>query len=344
MGQSIGVAVVGYGYWGTNCVRVFSELPQARLLGVCDLDAQRLAMVRQRFPTVETTSHLETLLMDPRVEALVVATPATSHYWVSRAGLEQGKHVLVEKPLATNVQDARTLAALSQKTGRVLMVGHTFLYNPAVWKMKECIESPAFGRAYYLRATRTNLGPIRQDVNVLWDLAPHDVSIFNYLLGAEPEAVWAMGARLLRTCREDVGFIHLRYPGDILGSIHVSWVEPQKVREVVAVGSQQRIVFDDLNPQERIRIFEKGVSPSETEVNSFGEFHLLVRDGAIISPKVEVSEPLKNQCRHFLECVAQGRRPLTDAENGLQVVRVMAAADASMSRGGVQVSPDDVSF
>jgi len=343
MDGRIGVAIVGCGYWGVNYVRVFSELPEARVLWACDRDPQRLDVVRQRFPTVGLASDLDVVLGDPGVSALVVATPATDHYPVSRAGLEAGKHLLVEKPLATTVEDAQNLVALSQEAGRTLMVGHTFLYNAGIRKMKECIESPDFGQVYYLRATRTNLGPIRQDVNALWDLAPHDVSIFNYLLGSEPEAVWALGSRLLRNRREDAGFIHLGYPGGVIGAIHVSWVEPQKVREVVAVGSQQRVVFDDLNPQERIRVFEKGVSPAETEVDSFGEFHLLIRDGAIVSPRVEVSEPLKNQCRHFLECVAEGKTPLTDGQNGLSVVRVMVAADASMWRDGARVQVAEVS-
>lgn len=334
MERRMGIAVVGCGYWGINYVRVFGELPEARVLWACDADPRRLQVVRQRFPTVGLTGDLQMVLDDPAVDALVVATPATTHASVGLAALTAGKHILMEKPLATSVEDAQSLIAAAQAAHRLLMVGHTFLYNPGVWKLKECLRSPDFGRTYYLRATRTNLGPIRQDVNVFWDLAPHDVAIMNYLLECDPEAVQAVGVRFLNAQREDAGYLHLWYPGGILGSIHVSWVEPKKVREVVAVGSRQRVVFDDLNTQEPVRVFEKGVSPAEVDVDSFGEFRLLVRDGDIVSPKVEPSEPLKNQCRHFLECVAEGKRPQTDGEEGLRVVRVMEAADRSLQRGG----------
>ena len=188
-----------------------------------------------------------------------------------------------------------------------------------------------------MHSTRTNLGPIRNDVNAIWDLAPHDVSIFDYLLEAQPLWVSAVGSRLLGNSKEDVGFITLAYPGDVIGNIHVSWADPNKVREVVAVGSRRRIVFDDLNNLERVRIFEKGVSPSMVEADSFGEFRFLVRDGDIISPKIEPSEPLKNQCSHFLDCIEKGMRPLTDGQNGLEVVRVMEAVQESLRQRGAPV-------
>ena len=333
-----GVAVVGCGYWGVNYVRVFTELPEAVVLWACDSDPRRLNGIQQRFPTVGLTADIHVVLQDPNVTAVVVATPATTHFEVTRQCLERGKHVLVEKPLTTTVEDGEGLVALDRQHDQVLMVGHTFLYNAGLQKMKACIDSPAFGQVYYLRSTRTNLGPIRHDVNALWDLAPHDVAIFNYLLDAEPEAVWATGSSVLRGDKEDVGYIHLRYPNDVVGTIHVSWVEPHKVREVVVVGSQQRVVFDDVSPQEKIRIWEKGVSPSETEVDSYGEYQLLIRDGDIISPRVQPSEPLKNQCRHFLECARDGKSPRTDAGDGLAVVRVMCAVDLSLRQGGAHIS------
>jgi predicted dehydrogenase len=239
--------------------------------------------------------------------------------------------------VTTNAADAEALTTLAETKGVTLMVGHTFLYNPGVQKLKDYIDQGQMGRVYYLYARRTNLGPIRHDVNALWDLAPHDISIFNYLLDSVPEWVSAVGARVLRNGREDVGFISLGYRDGIVGHIHVSWAEPNKVREVVVVGSDRRIVFDDMNPLERVRVFDKGVAPVMAEPASYGEYQFLMRDGDIVSPRVEVSEPLRNQCSHFLECVKGDRRPLTGGQQGYDVVRVMEAIDRSIERQGAPV-------
>jgi predicted dehydrogenase len=332
------VAVVGCGVWGMNYLRVFSELPDSVVVGACDQSDERLALVHKRFPSVRLFGVLQQVLYDPEIEAVVIATPATTHYEIARECLRHGKHVLVEKPITTRVEEGEELIELAEAGKLVLMVGHTFLYNSGIRKVKECMVQEEFGRVYYLHATRTNLGPIRQDVNAIWDLASHDVSIFNFLLDSQPLWVSATGARLLNNCREDVGFITLGYPDSILGNVHVSWADPNKVREVVVVGSNRRIVFDDMNNLERVKIFEKGVTPSETEVDSFGEFKLLVRDGDIVSPKVDASEPLTNQGTHFLECIERGKRPLTDGRNGVDVVRVMQAVEKSLAAGGSPVA------
>jgi len=335
--NTIGIGMIGCGYWGMNYVRVFSELPNSQILKACDLSEERLNRVRQRFPWVETCHAPRQLLDDPRIGAVVVATPSSTHYRIVKACLLRGKHVLVEKPFVTELAGGEELVALAEERNRILMVAHTFLYNPGIRRMKECIWENDFGEIYYLHATRTNLGPIRKDVNALWDLVPHDVSIFGYLLEVEPTWVSAVGARSLGNSREDVGFVTLAYPNGVLGHIHTSWVDPNKVREAVVVGSRKRIVFNDLNSQERIRIFEKGVSPSPADVHGFGEFRLLTRDGDIVSPKVEASEPLKNQCAHFLDCVSQGLTPLSDGRNGLDVVRVLVAIEESVKRKGAPV-------
>jgi predicted dehydrogenase len=248
-----------------------------------------------------------------------------------------GKHVLVEKPLTTNVEDGEALVRAAEGQERVLMVGHTFLYNAGIRKVKELVSGDGFGKIYYLHATRTNMGPVRHDVNALWDLAAHDVAIFNYLLDAQPQWVSAVGSRVLGNGREDVGFATLNYPDSVIANVHISWIDPNKVREVVVVGSQRRIVFDDLNNLERVRIFEKGIAHSELEADNFGEFRLLVRDGDIISPRVEASEPLKNLGAHFLDCIVQGKRPLSDGQNGVDVVRAMSAIDKSLSQSGAPV-------
>jgi predicted dehydrogenase len=337
-GGTLGIAVVGCGYWGVNYLRVFGELPAAVRWAV-DASAERRDFVAGRYPQLRVADDYRAALRDPAIDAVIVATPATSHFAIVRDALSAGKHCLVEKPLTSDSGEARQLAELADDVGRALMVGHTFLFNAGIRRMKEVMSEPSFGQVYYLHATRTNLGPIREDINALWDLAPHDVAILNHLLDACPEQVSAVGSSCLgHDGHEDVAFATLRYPGGVLGNIHVSWADPNKVREVVAVGSEQRVVFDDLNNLERLRIFHKGVAYAQTDVGSFGEFRLLMRDGDIVSPRIEASEPLKNQCRHFLEAIRDGRRPVSDGWLGVDVVRVLEATQASMRRDGAPVN------
>jgi len=342
MADPIGIGIIGCGYWGMNYIRVFSELPQATVVAVGDLRADRLRLVKQRFPTVRTYQKCEQVLGNSEMEGVVVSTSATAHYAIVKECLLSRKHVLVEKPMTTDIEQAEELVALAEEMHVVLMVGHTFLYNAGIRTMKACIDDDDFGRVYYLHATRTNLGPIRRDVNAIWDLAPHDVSIFNYLLDCKPTWVSAVGARVLGNSREDVGFITLHYPDDIVGNIHVSWADPNKVREVIVVGSNRRICFDDLNTMEQVRIFQKGVISELAKTGSFDQFRLLVWDGDIIAPKIEASEPLKSQGAHFLDCIRTGTQPLTDGRNGLDVVEVMVAIQNSVARNGapVQVGPE----
>ncbi len=337
-----GIGIVGCGYWGINYVRVFNELPGARVAAVCDARRERLEEVGRRFPDVHLTTDLEELLSRENLDAVVVCTEATKHYGVALRCLAAGKHLLIEKPLTVHLGEAEELTLRAEQSGLTLMVGHTFLYNAAVRKIKDYLQQNP-GEVYYLCARRTNLGPVRRDVNALWDLATHDIVIFNYLLDCTPEWVSAVGARVLRNCREDVGFISLGYPGGVLGHIHVSWADPGKAREVEVVCSDKRIVFDDLNGLEQVRIFEKGIRPVPAETVGYGEYRLQIRDGDIISPKIEISEPLKNLCRHFLECMATGRQPLSSGWNGIEVLRVLSAADQSMELQGKRVEIDHVS-
>jgi predicted dehydrogenase len=327
------MGVVGCGYWGINYIRVFEEISGTTVTRVCDTRGERLALVKQRYPLINTHTTVQDLLNDNQLEAVVVATPATTHHTIVRQCLEAEKHVLSEKPLTVSTEQAQDLVDLAHQVDKVLMVGHTFLYNSGIQKMKELVDRKDFS-LYYLHATRTNLGPIRQDIDVVWDLAPHDISIFGYLLDAKLVQVSAVGGRLLGTDRYDVAFITLTYANGVIGNVHVSWADPNKVRTVVAVGNSQRIVFDDLNNLERLRVFEKGVEPSKQEADSFGEYRLLIRDGDIISPRIEPSEPLKNQGLHFLTCIEQGQVPLSDGASGRDVVRVMEAIDQSLHKNG----------
>jgi predicted dehydrogenase len=334
--NTVGVAIVGCGYWGMNYVRIFSELPDSRVVAVCDQRPDRLQEVARRFPGVYVTSQVDDAAAQPGVDAVIVCTEATTHYNITRRVLSAGKHILVEKPLTTSVVEAEELIGLAESKSVILMVGHTFVFNSGIQKVKEYMRR-GDGRVYYIHARRTNLGPIRRDVNALWDLAPHDIAIFNYLLDSTPEWVSAVGGKVLRNCREDVGFISLGYPGNILGHIHVSWADPDKAREVVVVKGDSRIVFNDLNGVEQVRVFEKGVSTVESEPLNYGEARFQIRDGDIISPRIEPSEPLKNECRHFLECVRLGQHPISGGIEGRDVVRVLEAVNRSIQRKGLQI-------
>ncbi len=333
MGE-IGIGIIGSGYWGINYVRILGELWENPRIVVCDQRPQRLDEVARRYPRAELCSDMDEVLRRRDIVAVVVCTPATTHYAVTLRCLTAGKHVLVEKPITTRAVEADELIGIASARGLTLRVGHTFIHNPGIQKVKSYIDTGEVGRIYYLYARRTNMGPIRSDVNALWDLAPHDIAVFNYLIGKSPEWVSAVGAKVLQNGREDVGFISMGYPDGIISHIHVSWSDPSKVRETVVVGSEKRIVFNDLNAQEPVRVYEKGVSIAPVEPSSYGEYHLQMRDGDIISPKVELGEPLKNQCRHFLQCVTQGCDPLTSARDGLEVVKAMEAIDRSLALYG----------
>ncbi|MFB3814504.1 MAG: Gfo/Idh/MocA family protein [Terriglobales bacterium] len=334
--SSVGIGVIGCGHWGMNYVRIFQELPNARLVAVCDQRRERLEEVLRRRPSMRVTDNASEVFADPAVDAVVICADASSHYHLVNSALLADKDVLVEKPMATVARDAAALTSIAETNHRVLMVGHTFIYNAGVRKLKEIIANNS-GQIYYLNACRTNLGPIRRDVNAVWDLATHDIAIFNYLLGLMPQWASAIGAKVLRNCREDVAFITLGYSGNILGHIQVSWADPNKARELAVVCSDKRIVFNDLNGLEQVRIFEKGIRPVVLEPSTFGEYQLQIRDGDIVSPKIEASEPLKTECRHFLDCVASGSHPLTDGRDGYDVLCVLEAVDRSMKAGGAQM-------
>jgi predicted dehydrogenase len=337
MSSKVGIGIIGYGYWGPNYARVFNELSDSAVVAICDSQAERRQRALSRLPGVYVCATVEELLKRPGVDAVIISTPASTHFELCRVALASGHHVIVEKPIATEIEHCSALRQLAEKSRRVLMVAHTFLYNPGVRKLHECVKSPAFGRLYYMHSTRTNLGPIRSDVNAIWDLAPHDISIFNYLIDEEPIWASAVGSHSLGNAREDVGFITLGYRNDVIANIHVSWADPNKVRRVVVVGSQQRLVFDDLNDLERVRIFEKGVAVGETDTATFGDFKLLIRDGDIISPKVEYSEPLRNQATDFIEAIRQNREPVSDGATGEAVVRTLKAIESSMAQRGKAV-------
>lgn len=330
MKAKVTIAVAGCGHWGPNYIRVFSGLENVAVKYACDLSQPKLDRIKAQFPLVAVTQDFKTLLADPEIDAVIIATPSSTHFAVAKECMEAGKHVLVEKPMTLTTPDAQSLTVLAEEKKRTLFVGHTFLYNPGVRKMKEIIDSGELGAIYYLTATRTHLGLVREDVNVAWDLAPHDIAIFNYLLGQSPTHVEAFGVCHLKKGREDAVFIHLRYPNAVLGQIHVSWVDSNKERSVKVIGSEARVIFDDINNLERVKIFKKGIRRSP-DYNTYGEFQLLLRDGDIISPRIEPIEPLKAMCTEFIDCLRNGTKPLTDGTSGYEVVRVMEQIDRALA-------------
>lgn len=331
------IAIIGCGHWGPNYIRNFKDIPDSDVTWCCDTDAGRLENIRNRFPEINTTTQYLDIMENNDIDAVIVATPASTHYEIVKTFLSADKHVLVEKPMTTNIEHAENLVDITKKSNKILMVGHVFLYNAGIRKMKQYITNGNFGQIYYMYSTRTNLGPVRHDVNVTLDLAPHDISVFGYLLDSQPVWVSATGTKALKNHNYDVSFISICYPENVIANIHVSWIDPNKVRELVIVGSQKRIVFNDLNNQEMIRIFEKGISYIEQPGN-YGDFlRFSVRDGDIISPKIDISEPLKNQCQHFLDCIKNNSHPLTDAQNGRDIVKILSAIQKSLDKNGTTV-------
>ena len=332
------VAVVGAGYWGINHVRAFSRLPGCELVMVCDTAPQNLKRARGLAQARQTPDFAE-VLADPDVDAVVLATPAVCHAQQTTAALHAGKHVLVEKPLALNAKDASLVQAAARSAGRVLMIGHLMLYHAAVRRLKQMIEDGEIGQVYYLYALRVNLGRLRQDENAMWSLAPHDISVLLHLLGQVPVTVAARGHAYLQAGVEDVVFLNLEFADGKMAQIQVSWLDPRKERRLTVVGERRMVEFDDSHPTEKLRIYDKGFH-RPPEFTQFGEF-LTVRNGDIHIPHLDLPEPLNVECRHFIECIQKGQPPRSGAQEGLDVIRVLGAADKSLRSQGAPVQIED---
>jgi predicted dehydrogenase len=326
------IGVIGFGQWGPNHVRNFSAIEGCEVVRVCDASAARLGLVRKQFRDLDTTTDPTAVTQATDVDAVVVATPTSTHFSLVQQALEAGKDVLCEKPLAATAADCRTLCALAEAKRRMLMVGHVFLYNPGVQHLKVDLDRGELGRIYYMDAVRTNLGPVRRDVGAIHDLASHDISIFNYLLGAEPSEVSATGGFFLQEKVEDIGFLTLAYPRGVVCHVHTSWLNPRKVRQLTIVGDHKMAVWDDMNNLEPVRYYDKGVTADH--YSSFGEFQMILRDGTITIPKVRLFEPLMRQDQEFIECLRSRRQPLASCDFGSAVVRVLEAAQESMRNHG----------
>lgn len=335
----IRIGVIGCGQWGPNHIRNFNATNRAQVLRCADRSAERRSAMERMFPGIQAMSEGIELATADDLDAVVVAAAPSSHYELTRAALESGKDVLCEKPLCVTSRESLELVRVAAARKRILMVGHVFLFNPGIQALQERIRMGSLGTVRHLSAVRTNLGPIRTDVNVTMDLASHDVSILNFLLNNLPESVSARGGAWLNKPVQDVAFLTLRYPNGILASVHVSWMDPRKVRQLTVVGDKGMAVWDDMHTSHPITIYDKQVS-HVPYYESFGEFQLLTHEGDITSPVIKMTEPLKAQSQHFVDCVESRRRPLTDGMSGFHVVRVLEAIQGSMDADGAPVQVD----
>jgi predicted dehydrogenase len=339
MDRKIAIAVVGCGYWGPNLIRNFSALPQCLVRYVCDKDEKRLAHMKQLYPQVETTTEFGKIVGDRSVDAVVVATPVHLHYELAKKSLEAGKHVFVEKPMTQTSEQGNELVQLAAKKKLTLMVGHTFIYSAPVRRIKEIVKSGDVGEIQYISSRRLNLGLFQKDINVAWDLAPHDISIILYFLGKPPISVNCQGKAHINKDIEDVTNMSLDFENGGFATIHSSWLDPNKVREMIIVGSKRMIVYDDNEPLEKIKIYDKRVE-APPHYDTFAEFQYSYHYGDMIAPYIKQTEPLKVEMQHFLDCIATGKTPESSGRDGLRVIQILEASSRSLKNGGAKVEID----
>jgi predicted dehydrogenase len=335
----IRVAVIGAGYWGPNLIRNFHTCPETEVVAVCDRDEARLQKVISGYPTIEAVTNFDTIVARQDIDAVAIATPVSTHAPLATAGLQAGKHVLVEKPLAGSVAEAEALVRVAAENQCVLMVDHTFVYSPPVRKIKQLLDSGEIGDLYYIDSVRINLGLFQHDVNVIWDLAPHDLSILDYLVGRLPRSLSAFGACHADPKKEieDVAYLNLDFGEGLLASFHVNWLSPVKVRHFIIGGSRKGVVYNDLDVAERLKVYDRGITIDQSPEERHGTL-IGYRTGDIWSPHLEPGEPLQTMVRHFAECIREQKAPITDGQCGLRVVRMLEAAQRSIKAQGGRIT------
>lgn len=332
------VAVVGLGYWGPNLVRNFYALLGENLRACCDQKSQRGRFILQNYPSVRFTDDLEAILADPDIDAVAVATPVDTHYLLAKAVLTAGKSVLVEKPMCSTVEQAEELVNLADRNGKVLMVDHTFVYNPAVRKMKEIVDSGQLGELLFVDSIRINLGIFQPDVNVVWDLAPHDLSIVQYLVGRSPRSLSAFGAAHAGNGIESIAYINLDFGDGLIANFHVNWLSPVKIRHTVVGGRKRSLIYNDLDPIEKVKIYDSGITVRHDDLEGRRRQLIEYRTGDIWAPHIAQQEPLRTMVTHFVECLREHRRPMTDGRAGLEIVRILDAAQRSIKAQGGRIT------
>lgn len=336
MPAQIKVGVVGCGYWGPNLIRNFRSLPECSLKLMCDISAERLRHMRSLYPEVKGVTDFHEMINGAGLDAVVIATSVRYHHTMAKASLLAGKHTFIEKPMAASAAECEELVEIAKRKGLVLMVGHTFLYSPAVRKIKSIVDQGDIGEIRYISARRLNLGLFQKDINVAWDLAPHDLSIILHVMGEPPVSVNCRGSAHVTPGIEDVTSMTLSFAKDRSAIVHSSWLDPRKIREMTIVGSKRMIVYDDVAPLEKIRIFDARVE-RPPHYDTFGEFHYAYHYGDVYAPYIKQEEPLKTECQHFIECVRDGKTPLSNGEQGLELVRILEASSESLRNNGSPV-------
>jgi predicted dehydrogenase len=339
MDREIAVAVVGCGYWGPNLIRNFNALPECKVRYVCDKDEKRLAHMKQLYPSVEPTKDFEKIVGDKEVDAVVVATPVHLHYELAKKSLEAGKHTFVEKPMTQTSAQANELVQIAAKKKLTLMVGHTFIYSAPVRRIKEIVKNGDIGEIQYISSRRLNLGLFQKDINVAWDLAPHDISIILFFLEKPPISVNCQGKAHINKDIEDVTNMSLDFENGGFATIHSSWLDPNKIREMIIVGSKKMIVYDDNEPLEKIKIYDKRVE-APPHYDTFAEFQYSYHYGDMIAPYIKQTEPLKVETQHFLDCIKTGKKPESNGLEGLRVIQILEASSRSLKSGGAKVEID----
>jgi predicted dehydrogenase len=334
--KELNIGIVGCGYWGPNLIRNFNFLEYSNMKAVCDTDGDRLAYIKKLYPDVETVKEFDSLINDRNIDAIGISTPVKWHYKMARAALQAGKHTYIEKPMASSVAECIELIKIAEEQNLTLMVGHTFIYSPPVRKTKKIIDHGDLGEIQYINARRLNLGLFQTDINVTWDLAPHDISIILYILGKVPLSVNCQGKAHVNPNIEDVTSLTLNFENDTFASIQSSWLDPIKIREMTFVGSKRMLLYDDIEPNEKIKIYDKRVE-TPPYYDTFAEFHYSYHYGDMYAPHIKQYEPLRRQCQHFLDCIRTGEKLQSSGYEGLQVVQILEAALQSLKKDGAKV-------
>ena len=337
MSKPLNVAVIGCGYWGPNLIRNFISINECQVSLICDASPDRLSHMQKLYPSVQTTTRADDIFENDEIDAVTIATPVGTHFNLARKALEAGKHAFVEKPMATSVEESETLVELAEQNNLTLMVGHTFIYTPAVRYMRKLIREGTLGQIYSINSSRLNLGLFQNDINVVWDLAPHDLSIILYLLEMEPLYVNCVGQAHFEGIKEDVATLSMEFPNSIFVNIQSSWLDPNKIRKMTLVGSKGMVVYDDIEPNEKIKIYDKRVE-APPYYDTFAEFQYSYHYGDMYAPYLKMTEPLKVECQHFIDCINTGSQCLSGGKEGLEVVQILEASSQSLKNGGAKVA------